>query len=59
VSDLSVGRDVPKGIELLRFPDSVLAEAQVLEGCQYFDAGDEIAIVDPNEETIVLIIGKS
>jgi hypothetical protein len=59
VSDISVGRDVPKGIELLRFPDSVIAEAKVLEGCQYFDAGDEIAIVDPNEEKIVLIIDKS
>ncbi len=59
VSDISVGRDVPKGIELLRFPDSVIAQAKVLEGCQYFDAGDEIAIVDPNEEKIVLIIEKS
>jgi hypothetical protein len=59
VSDISVGRDVPKGIELLRFPDSVIAEAKVLEGCQYFDAGDEIAIVDPNEDKIVLIIDKS
>ena len=59
MSDISVGRDVPKGVELLRFPDSVIAEAKALEGCQYFDAGDEIAIVDPNEEKIVLIIDKS
>jgi hypothetical protein len=59
VSDISVGRDVPKGVELQRFPDSVITEAKALEGCQYFDAGDEIAIVDPNEEKIVLIIDKS
>jgi hypothetical protein len=59
ITDISVGVEVPKGVELLRFPDSVIAEAQVLEGCQYFDAGDEIAIVDPNEEKIVLIIDKS
>jgi hypothetical protein len=59
VPDISVGLDVPKGIELQRFPDSVLAEAKALEGCQYFDAGDEIAIVDPNEDKIVLIIDKS
>jgi hypothetical protein len=59
VADISVGRDVPKGVELLRFPDSVLAEAKVLQGCQYFDAGDEIAVVDPNEDKIVLIIDKS
>jgi hypothetical protein len=37
----------------------VLAEAKVLQGCQYFDAGDQIAVVDPNEEKIVLIIDKS
>jgi hypothetical protein len=59
VSDISVGLDVPKDVELQRFPDRVLAEAKVLEGCQYFDAGDEIAIVDPNEDKIVLIIDKS
>ena len=59
VTDISVGRDVPRGVELLRFPDSVLAEAKVLQGCQYFDAGDQIAVVDPNEEKIVLIIDKS
>ena len=59
VADISVGRDVPKGVELLRFPDSVLAEAKVLQGCQYFDAGDQIAVVDPNEDRIVLIIDKS
>jgi len=59
VSEISVGRDVPKGVELRRFPDSVIAEAKVLEGCRYFDAGGEIAIVDPNGEKIVLIIDKS
>jgi Protein of unknown function (DUF1236) len=59
IAGISVGRDVPKGIELQRFPDSVLAEAKALEGCQYFDAGDQIAIVDPNEDKIVLLIDKS
>jgi hypothetical protein len=59
VAGISVGRDVPKGVELQRFPDSVLAEAKVLQGCRYFEAGDEIAVVDPNEDKIVLIIDKS
>jgi hypothetical protein len=59
VSDISVGRDVPSGIELLRFPDSVTSEAKALEGCQYFDAGDRIAIVDPDDDKIVAIIDKS
>ena len=59
VSDISVGRDVPRNVELQRFPQSVLAEATVLEGCQYFDAGDQIAIVNPDEHKIVLVIDKS
>lgn len=59
VSDIRVGRDVPRGVELQRFPQSVLAEATALEGCQYFDAGDQIAIVNPDEHKIVLVIDKS
>jgi hypothetical protein len=58
VSDISVGRDVPGGVELQRFPESVLAEASALKGCQYFDAGDQIAIVNPDEHKIVLVIDK-
>jgi hypothetical protein len=59
VADVSVGSDVPRGVELQRFPQSVLAEASALEGCQYFDAGDRIAIVNPDEHKIVLVIDKS
>jgi hypothetical protein len=59
VADVSVGRDVPRGVELQRFPQSVLAEASALEGCQYFDAGDQIAIVNPDQHKIVLVIDKS
>jgi hypothetical protein len=36
----------------------VLAEASALKGCQYFDAGDQIAIVNPDEHKIVLVIDK-
>ncbi len=59
VSDISVGSEVPRGVELQRFPQSVLAEARALQGCQYFDAGDQIAIVNPDEHKIVLVIDKS
>ena len=58
VSNISVGLDVPRGVELQRFPQSVLAEATALEGCQYFDTGDQIAIVNPDEHKIVLVIDK-
>ena len=59
IADLSVGRKVPRDIELLSFPDSVVSEATELGSCRYFDAGDQIAIVDPDEDKIVLIIDKS
>ena len=59
VGDVRVGRDVPPGVELQRFPQSVIAEARELEGCQYFDAGDQIAIVNPDENKIVGVIEKS
>ena len=59
VADLSVGGKVPRDIELLSFPDRVVSEASELGSCRYFDAGDQIAIVDPDEDKIVLIIDKS
>ncbi|MEP7248061.1 MAG: DUF1236 domain-containing protein [Gammaproteobacteria bacterium] len=59
IADLSVGRKVPRDVELLSFPDSVISEASELGSCRYFDAGDQIAIVDPDEDKIVLIIDKS
>jgi hypothetical protein len=54
-----VGRKVPRDVELLSFPDTVITEASELGSCRYFDAGDQIAIVDPDEDKIVLIIDKS
>jgi len=59
VPDLSVGRSVPRDVQLLTFPDSVISEAQELGSCRYFDAGDQIAIVDPDADKIVLVIDKS
>src|SRR4029079_14499710 len=59
-ADLSVGRKVPRDVELLSFPESVVSEASELgscrRSCRYFAAGDQIAIVDPDEDKIVLII---
>jgi hypothetical protein len=58
ISDLSVGRTVPRDVELLTFPDRVISEASELRSCRYFDAGDQLAIVDPDEDKIVAIIDK-
>jgi len=45
-------------LQALSFPESVVSEASELGSCRYFDAGDQIAIVDPDEDKIVLIIDK-
>jgi hypothetical protein len=59
VADLEVGWSVPGDIELQRFPDAVLAEAAELSACRYFVADDQLAIVDPDEDKVVLLIDKS
>ena len=59
VADLEVGWSVPGEIQLERFPESVLAEASELSACRYFLADDQLAIVDPDEDKVVLLIDKS
>lgn len=56
VKNITVGWSVPGEIELRRFPEPVLSHNAKLESCRYFIADDQIAIVDPSEETVVLLI---
>jgi hypothetical protein len=58
VSNLEVGWSVPADIELERFPEAVLSEADELSACRYFIADDQLAIVDPDEDKVVLLIDK-
>lgn len=59
VQDLDIGWSVPSNIELQRFPEPVLAEADELSGCRYFVAEDQLAIVDPDADKVVLLIDRS
>lgn len=59
VRDLEIGWSVPGDVELYRFPEPVLAEAGELSACRYFLAKDQLAIVDPEDEKVVLVIDKS
>jgi len=58
VADLEVGWSVPGDIELEEFPTAVLSEADELSACRYFIADDQLAIVDPDEDKVVLLIDK-
>ena len=59
VSDLQVGWSVPQEIKLEKFPNEVLSEAGELSACRYFIADDQLAIVDPEDDKVVLLIDKS
>ena len=59
VRGLTVGWAVPRDIELLPFPDGVLARVGELGACRYFVSDDQVAIVSPEEERIVLLIDRS
>lgn len=58
VRDLEVGWSVPSNVELQSFPDEVLSKNDDLDGCRYFVAKDQLAIVDPIEEKVILVIDK-
>jgi hypothetical protein len=59
VRDLEVGWSVPSNVKLQRFPEEVLSKADELSACRYFVARDQLAIVDPIEEKVILVIDKS
>jgi hypothetical protein len=58
VADLEVGWSVPSDIELEEFPTAVISEADELSACRYFIADDQLAIVDPDGDKVVLLIDK-
>jgi len=59
VRGLTVGWAVPRDIELLPFPDRVLDRVGELGACRYFVADDQVAVVDPEEDRIVLLIDRA
>jgi hypothetical protein len=56
VSDVTVGWSVPSDIELKAFPAPILERTGKLSSCRYFLVDDRIAIVDPSEDTVVLLV---
>jgi hypothetical protein len=54
---LSVGADVPRSIELHNFPNAVLDRVTKLKGYKYFSAEGRVAIVDPKQPRVVVVLG--
>ena len=53
---LALGAEVPRNVELLAFPNEVIARVPELEGYSYIVAENDIVIVDPSERGVALVI---
>jgi hypothetical protein len=59
VSHLTIGWSVPRDVELQRFPDRVVSQVGELSSCRYFVAENQIAVVNPDEDKVVLVLDRS
>jgi hypothetical protein len=59
VRDLTIGWSVPREIALQTFPDPVVSQVSELSSCRYFVAEDQIAIVSPEQEKVIVLIDRS
>jgi hypothetical protein len=53
---LALGAEIPRDVALYAFPDHVLARIPKLESYRYVVVDDEVAIVDPADYAVVLVI---
>lgn len=55
-SGVTIGWRVPESVQLMPFPEPVLARTAKLKSCRYFVVEDQIAIVDPDEDKVVMLL---
>jgi hypothetical protein len=55
---LGLGAGIPPDVELQPFPPEVLARVPEVEGYRYVVANGEVAIVDPKDNSIALVINE-
>ncbi len=55
---LGLGAEIPRDVELLPFPPGVLARVPEVEGFRYVVANRDVAIVDPKDNSIALVISE-
>jgi hypothetical protein len=55
---LALGAEVPRDVELLLFPPEVLARIPDVQGYRYVVADDDVVIVDPRDNAVVLVISE-
>jgi len=55
---LGLGAEVPPDVELLLFPPEVLARIPEVQGYRYVVANGDVAIVDPKDNSVALVIDR-
>jgi hypothetical protein len=55
---LALGAEVPRSVDLLRFPDDVAERVPEIRPYRYIVAADDVAIVDPRDNAVVLVISE-
>ncbi len=53
---LALGAEIPRSVELFRFPEAVLARVPQVVPFRYIVVGDDVVIVDPRDYEIALVI---
>ncbi len=53
---IRVGERVPERFQLHTFPDQILQEVSKVGTCRYTIIGDELAIIDPNDREVVVLL---
>ena len=55
---LALGAEVPRDVELLAFPGVVTERVPEVRRYRYIVSGDDIVLVDPNDNAVVLVINE-
>jgi hypothetical protein len=56
VSGVTVGWSVPSNVELKPLPRSIVDRSSELQACRYFVVDEQVALVDPDDDKVVLLI---
>lgn len=55
---LALGAEVPRDVELLAFPGVVTERVPEVRRYRYIVSGDDVVVVDPNDNGVVLVINE-
>jgi len=53
---LALGAEIPRSVEIARFPDRVLERVPQLRSYRYLVVEDQVAIIDPDDRQVALLI---